>query len=485
VEAGTLMLIVGAILLAGVAAAHFAGRAGVPVLVAFLGLGMLLGSDGPGGIEFDDTELTRTAGIVALAIILFEGGLTTPWRAVRPVLLTATLLSTVGVAASAAITAAAAYWLFDLSTTESFLLGAVVASTDAAAVFATLRFTNVRRRLARVLEAESGANDPMAVALTIGLIEWLRDPTFRFDDLALLVVQQLGLGLAIGLVAGVLASAAFSRLPATLIPFAPVASLAAGAVGFGAADVAGGSGFLAVYIVGLWLGNTPTPLRRSLVSFHQGIAFLAQVGLFVMLGLFVFPSRLDSVILPGLALTAVVLFVARPAAVWLSTLFQGFSQRERAFLGWAGLRGAVPIVLATFPLAEHVGPSNTIFNAVFFVVVASALVQGPTLEPLARRLGLIVPGRPVYSPPLDVAALESLGSTIVEYVVPAESALTGTALRELGLPPDALVAVIVRGQEAVPPRGETTIETDDRLYVLAPHARRREVERLLEGRDGA
>jgi cell volume regulation protein A len=473
------MLVVGAVLLAGVAAAHVAGRFSVPVLVAFLGLGMLLGSDGPGGIAFDDTHVTRTAGIVALAIILFEGGLTTPWRAVRPVLVTATMLSTVGVAVSAAITAAAARWLFDLSWPAAFLLGAVVASTDAAAVFATLRFTNVRRRLARVLESESGANDPMAVALTIGFIEWLREPAYGIDDLALLVVQQIGLGLVVGVAAGTLAAAALRRLPSTLVPFAPVASLAAGAVTFGMADVIGGSGFLAIYIVGLWLGNTATPLRRTLVSFHQGIAFLAQVGLFVVLGLFVFPSQLDSVILPGLALTAVLILVARPLAVYLSTLFQGFDRRERTLLGWAGLRGAVPIVLATFPLAEGIEESQTIFNAVFFVVLASALVQGTTLEPLARRLGLTAPGRPVYHSPLDPAALERLGSALVEFTVPRGSSLHGTALRDIGFPPDALVALIVRGEEAVPPRGETAIENGDRLYVLAPPERRVDVERLL------
>jgi cell volume regulation protein A len=473
------MLVVGAVLLAGVGAAHIAGRFSVPVLVVFLGLGMLLGSDGPGGIAFDDTHLTRTAGVVGLAIILFEGGLTTPWRAVRPVLVTATLLSTVGVAITAAITAAAAAWLFDLSTVAALLLGAVVASTDAAAVFATLRFSNVRRRLARVLEAESGANDPMAVALTLGFIEWLQHPDYGVADLTLLLVRQMGLGLAIGLAAGVLASRALARLPATVAPFAPVASLAAGAVAFGLADVIGGSGFLAVYIVGLWLGNTATPLRRGLVAFHQGIAFLAQVGLFVVLGLFVFPGQLVEVILPGLALTAVLILVARPLAVWVSTLGQGFARSEQGLLGWAGLRGAVPIVLATFPLAEGVRESQTIFNAVFFVVLASALVQGTTLEPLARRLGLTSPGRPVYQSPLDPAALERLGSTLVEFLVPRGSGLHGRALRDLSLPEDALVAFIVRGAEAVPARGETELEAGDRMYVVAPPERRTEVERLL------
>lgn len=478
-EPGTLILVVGAILLAAVAAAAVAGRAGVPVLVAFLGLGMLLGSDGPGGIEFDDAHLARTVGIVGLAIILFEGGITTPWRAIRPVLVPATMLSTVGVVVTTGITAAIAKLVFPLSWSTSFLLGAVVASTDAAAVFSTLRVTNVRRRLARVLEAESGANDPIAVALTIGLIHVVQDSAYGAGDLVLLIARQLSVGLVVGLAVGVASAWALARLPSLAVQFAPVATVAAGAVGFGLADVAGGSGFLAVYITGLWVGNTATPLRRYLVTFHAGLAFLAQVGLFIVLGLFVFPRQLGPVILPGLAVVAVLLFVARPAAVWISTTFQGFNLRERTFLGWAGLRGAVPIVLATYPQAAGVPHSMTIFNAVFFVVLASALIQGPTLEPLARALRL-TGRRGSYEPPLEVAAVDSLGSGLLEFGVADDSALVGTHVRDLGLPRDALVAVIVRDGEAVPPRGSTEIVRGDRLYVLSRKESRRSVERLFD-----
>ena len=459
------MLLAGAVLVGAVAAARAATRLGVPVLIGFLALGMLLGSDGPGGIDFDDPELARTLGVVGLVVILFEGGLTTPWRAVRPVLLPAALLGTVGVLVSAVATGAAAYWLFDLSYVTALMLGAVVASTDAAAVFATLRVTTLRRRLSRVLEAESGGNDPMAVALTIGLIEWLDDPSFRADDLALLVVQQLGIGLVVGVAIGAVASRALARVSVAV--FAPVASLAIAAIAFGAADVVGGSGFLSVYIVGLWVGNSATPLRRQLVAFNQGTAFLAQIGLFVLLGLYVFPSRLPEVVLSGLALTAVLVFVARPLAVWICTAFQGFSHRERTLLGWAGLRGAVPVVLATFPQAEGVEDSETIFNAVFFVVLVSTLVQGTTLEPVARRLKLTTKARPVYQPPLEIAAVQSLGSDLLEFVVAPDAAVAGTHVRDLNLPRDSLVAVIVRDEEAIPPRGSTLIQPDDRLYVLA------------------
>jgi cell volume regulation protein A len=479
VEPGTLILIVGAILLAAVVAATLAGRAGVPVLVAFLALGMLLGSDGPGGIDFADAHLARTVGIIGLAIILFEGGITTPWRAIRPVLLPAGMLSTVGVLVSTLITGAVAHAVFPLSWSASMLLGAVVASTDAAAIFSTLRVTNLRRRLARVLEAESGANDPIAVALTIGLIHWVENSSYGLPDLALLILRQLSLGLAIGIAVGLASAAVLPRLPGLAVQFAPVATVAAGAIGFGLADVAGGSGFLAVYVVGLFVGNTATPIRRFLVSFHAGLAFLAQVGLFIVLGLLVNPSELGSVFAPGLAVVVALLFVARPAAVGLSTVFQNFHLRERTLIAWGGLRGAVPIVLATYPLAEGLPESKTIFNAVFFVVLGSALIEGPTLEPLARALHLT--GRHgIYQPPLEVAAVDSLGSGLLEFGVVDDSAVAGRYVRELGLPRDALVAVLVRDGEAIPPRGSTRIESGDRLYVLSRKESRRRVEELFD-----
>ena len=354
---------------------------------------MLLGSDGPGGIEFDDAELAREVGIVGLALILYEGGLQTSWRRLRQVAVPAALLSTVGVVVSAVLTGVAAHVLFDVSWLESILLGAVVSSTDAAAVFATLRATHIRRRVARTLEAESGGNDPMAIALTLGLIAWIEKPdSYGFENLALLVVQQLGLGLLVGIVLGVGVSWLFARLPHSIGVFAPVASVAAAALSFGAADTMGGSGFLAVYLVGLAVGSTPSRYRRELVAFHEGLAFLAQVALFIVLGLLVFPSQLSDVALGGLALAVLLMLVIRPVAVWASTAFSDFTSRERLLLGWAGLRGAVPIVLATFVLSSDVPHSNTIFNAVFFVVVISTIVQGTSLEWFAGRLGPALAG---------------------------------------------------------------------------------------------
>jgi cell volume regulation protein A len=469
-----MLLLVGAILAASIAIAFGAARVGVPSLVAFLALGMLLGSDGPGGIEFDDAELARTVGIVGLAAILYEGGLSTSWRRLRRVAAPAALLSTVGVVATAVLTGAAAYSLVELSWLEAVLLGAVVASTDAAAVFATLRYTNIRRRLARTLEAETGGNDPVAIALTIGLIDWIEKPSFAFPDLLLLVLRQLTLGLVVGVCLGALAMWVFARLPHSIGAFAPVASVAAGALSFGTADVIGGSGFLAVYLVGLAVGSTPSRYRRQLVAFHEGLAFVAQVAMFVVLGLLVFPSDLPAVALPGLALAVLLVIVIRPIAVWISTAFSKFTARERVLLGWAGLRGAVPIVLATFVLSSELGKAETIFNAVFFVVVVSALLQGTTLEWTAARLGLVDPRPAVVAAPLEVDALGSL--ELVEFDVAGDHAIAGSAVRELGLPRNALIAVVARHGDTIPPRGTTTIESGDRLFVLAPRTLRAELE---------
>jgi len=475
VNIGLAMLAVGGVLAASVAVAFGAAKSGLPALVAFLGLGMVLGSDGPGGISFDDANLAREVGVVSLAAILYEGGLSTSWRRLREVATPAVLLSTLGVVVTAGITGAAAYGLFDLSWTESLLLGAVVASTDAAAVFATLRHTRLRRRLARTLEAESGANDPVAIALTLGLIAWAAHRQYGFGDLSLLLVRQLGLGLVIGVALGAAAMWVFARIPPSIEAFAPVASVAAAAVAYGAADAAHGSGFLAVYLVGLAVGSTPSRYRGQLVAFHVGLAYVAQVALFIVLGLLVFPSRLPHVALAGLGLTAVLILVARPIAVWASTVgLRSFDRRERLLLGWAGLRGAVPIVLGTFVLSSHLRGAETIFNAVFFVVLVSAVLQGTTLEWVADKLGLLVSFARTEAPIEVTRDWHSLN--VMEFAVAADHAIAGSAVRELGLPREALVAVLVRGDQALPPRGSTTIHPGDVLFVLVPNGKGPELE---------
>jgi cell volume regulation protein A len=472
VDEGTILLLVGAILTASIVVALGASRTGVPSLVAFLALGMVLGSDGLGGIEFDDAELARKVGIVCLVAILFEGGLSTSWRRLREVAVPAALLSTVGVAVTALLTGAAAFWLFDLSWLEAVLLGAVVASTDAAAVFATLRYTHIPRRLARTLEAETGGNDPMAIALTIGLIDWIERPDYGFGDLAVLLVRQLGLGLVVGAALALAATWAFARIPEPIGAFAPVASVAAAALAYGSADVVGGSGFLAVYLVGLAVGSTPSRYRQQLVSFHEGLAFLAQVAMFVVLGLLVFPHELPDVAVSGLVLAALLMFLIRPAAVWTSTAFSSFTTRERGLIGWAGLRGAVPIVLGTIVLSSGVATGNTIFNAVFFVVVVSALAQGTTLERVAELLGLAAPKTGAEAPPKrDEDALE-----LVEFDVTGDHAIAGSRVRELGLPRHTVVAAVVRASETIEPTAETQVEAGDRLMVMVPLVLRADLE---------
>jgi cell volume regulation protein A len=473
------ILIGGGILLLAVVSAVATRRLRFPLLITFLGLGMVLGSEGLGGIYFDNAELARSIGIVGLIAILFEGGLTTEWRDLRPVAAPAALLGTLGVVITAGVTGVAAYQLFDLSWSKALLLGAVVGSTDAAAVFATLRFTRLRRRLATLLAAESGANDPMAVALTIGLISWVEHPAYGLDDIALLLVRQLGLGLVVGLGLGFAASKLFPRMPTDLTPFAPVASIGIAAVSYGIAASAHGSGFLAVYVVALWLGNTRMPLQRTIVTFHEGLAFLAQVILFIVLGLLVFPRQLGPVAWSALALTAVLVLVARPLAVIVSLATFHFGRREQVFLSWAGLRGAVPIVLATFALSANVTGSNTIFNAVFFVVLVSTIVQGMTLEPFARRLGLTTEERPFYDPPVEVVAIRALGGDIIEHEIAAEDGVVGLEVRALGLPTSATVMLIVRDTTGIPPNGSTVIHAGDRLYIMIRGEARADVEAVV------
>jgi cell volume regulation protein A len=274
----------------------------------------------------------------------------------------------------------------------------------------------------------------MAVALTIGLISWITKPGYGVEDIFLLLIRQFWLGLLIGMGIGLLASRMLSWIPAELSGFAPVATMATAAVAYGAADGAGGSGFLCVHIVALFIGNSKVPYRRAIVGFHEGLAFAAQVALFVVLGLLVFPPQLGGGAVASIGLTAALILVARPLAVLVSTPFQRFSWHERAFLSWAGLRGAVPIVLATFALSAGVTESQTIFNAVFFVVLLSALVQGLTLEPIAARLGLTSERRPVYQPPIEVASVGKVGAEIIEHRVDPEEAVVGCLVRDIGLP---------------------------------------------------
>ena len=385
---GQLILVGGALLVAGLGAALAAGRLRVPGLVLFLGLGMLLGSDGTGWIHFSDYELARTIGTVALALILFEGGLDTGFKQIRPVLGSALALASVGTIGTALIAGFAAAWLFDFSTLEGMLVGSIVAATDGAAIFAVLRGSTLRRRLALTLEGEAGFNDPIAVLLVVGFIDWIQHPGYGFWDMDLLLLRELGIGLAVGLAVGWLGVAGLRRARLATEGAFPLGTIGIAAIAYGAAATLHGSGFLAVYLAGLILGSATLPAKTTMRVFHQGLAWVAQVTMFLVLGLLVFPSQLGDVALEGTLLALILAFVARPAAALIATSFGGFSLAERVVLGWAGLRGAIPVVLATFPVIDGVNHSLEFFNIVFFAVLLSTLAQGATFEPLAKWLGV-------------------------------------------------------------------------------------------------
>jgi cell volume regulation protein A len=463
---GELILATGAVLAGALAASLLAGRLRVPGLLLFLALGMLIGSEGTGWIEFDDYELARTIGIIGLSLILFEGGLTAGYQEIRPVLGTAISLATVGTILTALIGGLAAAWLFDLSTLEGMLLGAILAATDGAAIFAVLRGSTLRRKLARTLEGEAGLNDPVAVLLVIGFIDWIEDPTYGFADLALSLSSELLIGAALGSGLGWLAVYGLRRTKLASAGLYPVASIAIAALAYGIADVAHGSGFLAVYLTGLALGSAQIPAKRTITTFHVGLAWLAQVAMFLTLGLLVFPSQLADVALEGTALGLVIAIVARPLATLVASAPWRYSLRERVVLGWAGLRGALPVVFATFPVIEDVPGSLEFFNIAFFAVIVSTLLQGATFEPLARRLGVTDTEAALPLPLADAGAMRRLGAEVIEYPVGSEHAVVGARVRELGLPREALLNLLIRGDQALLPRGSTRIEAGDRLHLI-------------------
>jgi potassium/hydrogen antiporter len=466
VDDGHLLLVTGALVVCGLGVSLLAARLRFPGLVLVLVLGMAIGSDGAGWIEFNDYELARTVGIVALSLILFEGGLAAGFEEIRPVLAPSIALAVVGTVLTAVIAGLAASWLFDFSTLEGLLVGSILATTDGAAVFAILRGSTLRRRLARTLEGEAGLNDPVAVILVLGFIEWIQRPGFGLDDMAAKFIVQLGIGLLVGLGIGLGAAAAMRRVRLASAGLYPVTSIAVVALAYGLSDTLHGSGFLAVYLAGLVLGSAQTPARRTIATFHDGLAWLAQLAMFVTLGLLVFPSQLGEVALEGTVLAVVAAAIARPLAAILATAFAGFQLREQLVLGWAGLRGAVPVVLATFPVIDGVPHSQQFFNIVFFAVVLSTLVQGATFEPFARWLGVTTSESAIPAPLIEASALRRLGAEIVEFHVAEHDAAAGARVRELDLPRDALLNLIVRGEQALPPRGSTRIEAGDRLHVL-------------------
>src|SRR5947208_1138625 len=404
-----LQLLAGAgVLLVAIAGVRVSTRLGVPSLLLYIGIGLLLGEDVI-GLSFDDARTARDLGLIALAVIVAEGGLTTQWQAVRPVLPAALALATVGVAVSIAVTADAAHLALGVSWRHSALTGAVLGSTDAAAIFSTLRQLSLPRRLVTLLEAESGLNDaPVVIAVTL-----LSSPKVHgFANALGLLAYELAVGAAVGAAVGVLAVAGLRRAALPAVGLYPIATLALALASYAAAATLHASGFLAVYITALALGNSRLPHRRATLGFADGVAWLAQIGLFVMLGLLAVPSRLASAVLPALAIGAALVLLARPLSVMVSTLGPSFSWRDRTFVSAAGLRGAVPIVLATIPMTEGVRGATRLFDVVFVLVTVFTFVQAPALGPLARALHLVAadPEREldVEAAPLDRLAADLL-----------------------------------------------------------------------------
>lgn len=383
------MLAIGGFLLATVLAGTLSGRFGLPALIGFLGLGMLAGVDGPGGIAFDDYGLTQSVGVACLVFILFSGGLDTDWRAARRVAAPALALATFGVAISAATTAAAAVLILGVGWFQGFLLGAVVASTDAAAVFAILRTTglDLKGDVPALIELESGSNDPMAIFLVGAVLLFMTAPDMAAIELGSSFVVQMALGGAIGLAVGWGIPELLKRSRYRHGGLAFVVSIAGALIAYGLAQVAGGNGFLAAYLAGLVAGNRTYAARKIVATFQDGLAWLAQVVMFLTLGLLVAPSNLLEVAISGIAITFILMLIARPLSVFICLApFRQFGWRAKLFVSWAGLRGAVPIVLATFPIVAGAPGAFAIFNIVFFVVLLSSVIQGPMINWMADRL---------------------------------------------------------------------------------------------------
>jgi cell volume regulation protein A len=457
------------LLLISVLVSKISDRFGVPVLLLFLGLGMLSGSDGPGGIYFDNPAIAQFVGVIALVLILFSGGLDTDFKQVRAVLKEGVLLSTLGVLITALMTGSICIFLLDLPPLVGLLLGAIVSSTDAAAVFSVLRSKGIslKDNLKPLLELESGSNDPMAIFLTIGLIRLIQFPEQSALNLLGLFFLQMLLGGVIGIGMGRLMGWLINHIRLGYEGLYPVLSLALVFLTFGVTSILGGSGFLAVYLTGIVLGNREFIHRRSLLRFHDGLAWLMQITMFLTLGLLVFPSRLPAVAGSGLLIAAGLMLLARPLGVLLSLIGSRFSVPEKVFVSWVGLRGAVPIILATFPLLAQIPQAELIFNIVFFVVLTSILLQGSTIIPAARWLKLDAPALPKRIYPIEYTPVGGFKSELKELAVPPNSPMAGKAIVELGLPDDFLVVLIARQNDFVMPSGGTVIQPGDTLLALA------------------
>jgi potassium/hydrogen antiporter len=479
-----LMLLIGAVVvLAAIMAARLAHGIGLPGLLVFLGLGLALGEAGL-GIRFDNAALAQALGLSALVLILAEGGLTTNWAHARAAAPAALSLATVGEVASIAVVAVATRWLLKLDWRDALLLGAVLAPTDAAAVFSVLRKLPLPPRLSGMLEGESGLNDAPAV-LAVTMLSEVGHHAASPALIAGQVAYELAAGAAIGLAAGLLGALALRRMALPASGLYPIAILALIVAAYGAASVAHASGFLAVYVSALVLGNARLSHGPAIRGFAEGVAWLAQIGLFVMLGLLASPVRLPGQILPAVAAAAALMVLARPLSVVLATLPLRVPWRQQAFLSWAGLRGAVPIVLATIPMNARLPGATRLFDLVFIVVTINVALQGTTLPLAARWLRVITPAEPL-DVSVEAAPLEALHADLLQAQIPPDSRLHGVEIFELRLPAQANLALIVRDGKGFVPGPTTTLRVGDRLLIVASAAVREQTERRLRavGRAG-
>ena len=456
------------LILISIVANKFSERLGVPALLIFLVVGMLAGSEGPGGIPFDDPAIAQVIGIIALAYILFSGGLDTRWEQIQPILWPGIALSTLGVVLTAILLGAFAVLVLGFSPLTGLLLGAVVSSTDAAAVFSVLRTARARLQgnLRPFLEFESGSNDPMAVLLTTGIIVLILTPGSSAFAFVPMFVQQMAVGGLFGYGMGKASVYLINRLKLESEGLYPVLSLTMVLLTYGLTAIVGGNGFIAVYIAGLVMGNSIIVHKKSLLRFHDGIAWLMQIVMFLALGLLVFPSELVPAVVPGLLVALFLILIARPVAVLITLLPWKMPMNEKALVSWVGLRGAVPIILATYPLVAGVPNAEMIFNIVFFIVLVSALVHGTSIPSVARWLGLAVPLEETRKLSREFEVDPDTPSELLELVIPPDAPSVGKQVVDLGLPKGALIILMQKGEERFVPGGSTVIEAGDTLLLL-------------------